>query len=132
MTRSALGIALRRYRKLAGLTQAQLAERTGFDPKTISRFETSTYTPSIDAIMAFAQVLGVKTKDFFAEPDDEEEQRAYLFGVIHNAPPKDLGKLIAAVDQALAKPCAISRASFHGTHRTRAWQAGLPHNWSDR
>ncbi len=55
MTRSALGIALRRYRKLAGLTQAQLAERTGFDPKTISRFETSTYTPSIDAIMAFAR-----------------------------------------------------------------------------
>ncbi|WP_440090864.1 helix-turn-helix domain-containing protein [Pseudomonas putida] len=104
MTRSALGIALRRYRKLAGLTQAQLAERTGFDPKTISRFETSTYTPSIDAIMAFAQVLGVKPKDFFAEPDDEEEQRVYLFGVIHNAPPKDLGKLIAAVDQALAKP----------------------------
>ncbi|ABY97790.1 TPA: helix-turn-helix domain-containing protein [Pseudomonas putida] len=104
MTRSALGFALRRYRKLAGLTQAQLAERTGFDPKTISRFETSTYTPSIDALMEFAQVLGVKPKDFFAEPDDEEEQRAYLFGVIHNAPPKDLGKLIAAVEQALAKP----------------------------
>ena len=96
MTRSALGFALRRYRKLAGLTQAQFAERTGFDPKTISRFETGTYTPSVDALMAFAGVL--------AEPDDEAEQRAYLFGVIHNAPPKDLGKLIAAVDQVLAKP----------------------------
>jgi transcriptional regulator with XRE-family HTH domain len=104
MTRSGLGFALRRYRKLAGLTQAQFAERTGFDPKTISRFETGTYSPSIDALLMFAGVLGIKPKDFFAEPDDEQEQRAYLFGVIHNAPPKDLGKLIAAVDQVLAKP----------------------------
>ncbi|QXI40136.1 helix-turn-helix domain-containing protein [Pseudomonas xantholysinigenes] len=104
MTRTGLGPALRRYRKLAGFTQAQLGERTGFDPKTISRFETGTYTPSIEALLSFAEALGVKPKAFFVEPDDEQEQRAYLFGVIHNAPPKDLGKLIAAVDQALAKP----------------------------
>jgi transcriptional regulator with XRE-family HTH domain len=104
MTRSGLGPALRRYRKLAGLTQAQLGERTGFDPKTISRFETGTYTPSVEALLHFAEELGVKPKAFFAEPDDEQEQRAYLFGVIHNAATKDLGKLIAAVDQVLAKP----------------------------
>ncbi|MCE6982526.1 transcriptional regulator, partial [Pseudomonas frederiksbergensis] len=36
--------------------------------------------------------------------DDEDEQRAYLFGVIHKAPSQDLGKLIAAVDLALSKP----------------------------
>ncbi|MDH0302133.1 MULTISPECIES: helix-turn-helix transcriptional regulator [unclassified Pseudomonas] len=104
MTRTGLGPALRRYRKLAGLTQAQLGEQTGFDPKTISRFETGAYTPSVETLVSFARTLGVKPKVFFAEPDDEEEQRAYLFGVIHNAPPKDLGKLIAAVDQVLAKP----------------------------
>ncbi|AGZ34434.1 MAG: helix-turn-helix domain-containing protein [Pseudomonas sp.] len=103
MKRSALGFALRRYRKLAGLTQAQFGEQTGFDPKTISRFETGTYTPSIDALLTFANVLGIKPKVFFCEPDDEDEQRAYLFDVIHKAPPKALGKLIAAVDQALAK-----------------------------
>jgi DNA-binding XRE family transcriptional regulator len=42
--------AIRRYRKAAGLTQAELGERTGFDPKTISRFETGTYTPSVDVV----------------------------------------------------------------------------------
>ncbi|WP_331831843.1 helix-turn-helix transcriptional regulator [Pseudomonas sp. LH21] len=104
MTRTDLGPALRRYRKLAGLTQAQLGERTGFDPKTISRFETGTYSPSIESLVSFAEALGVKPKVFFSDPDDEDEQRAYLFGVIHNAPPKDLGKLIAAVDQVLSKP----------------------------
>ncbi|MCV9919880.1 MULTISPECIES: helix-turn-helix domain-containing protein [Pseudomonas] len=103
MTMSGLGSALRRYRKLAGLTQAQLGEQSGFDPKTISRFETGTYTPSIDALQVFARVLGIKLKAFFADPDDEEDQRAYLFGVVHNAAPKDLAKLITAVNQALAK-----------------------------
>ncbi|CAM4016204.1 helix-turn-helix transcriptional regulator [Pseudomonas wadenswilerensis] len=104
MTISSLGSAIRRYRKVAGLTQAELGEKTGFDPKTISRFETGTYTPSVEALLTFAEVLGIKLKAFFAEQDDEDEQRAYLFGVIHKAPRQDLGKLIAAVDLALSKP----------------------------
>ncbi|MEX3772339.1 helix-turn-helix domain-containing protein [Pseudomonas sp. MYb118] len=99
-----LGSAIRRYRKVAGLTQAELGERTGFDPKTISRFETGTYTPSVEALFLLANVLGVQLKAFFVDLDDEDEQRAYLFSVIHSATPKDLGKLIAAVDQALSKP----------------------------
>ncbi|MCW8277114.1 helix-turn-helix transcriptional regulator [Pseudomonas sp. PCH199] len=101
---SSLGPAIRRYRKVAGLTQAELGEKTGFDPKTISRFETGTYTPSVDVLFLLADVLGVKLKAFFADLGDEDEQRAYLFDVIHKATPKDLGKLIAAVDQALSKP----------------------------
>ncbi|CAI8925417.1 helix-turn-helix transcriptional regulator [Pseudomonas sp. fls2-241-R2A-110] len=101
---SSLGPAIRRYRKGAGLTQAELGEKTGFDPKTISRFETGTYTPSVEALFRLADALDVKLKVFFADSGDEDEQRAYLFSVIHKAPPKDLGKLIAAVDQALSKP----------------------------
>ncbi|CAH0185592.1 helix-turn-helix domain-containing protein [Pseudomonas mediterranea] len=101
---SSLGAAIRRYRKVAGLTQAELGEKTGFDPKTISRFETGTYMPSIEALLLLANVLDVQPKAFFADMNDEDEQRAYLFGVIHKATPKDLGKLIAAVDQALSKP----------------------------
>ncbi|PWB35692.1 transcriptional regulator [Pseudomonas sp. SDI] len=101
---SGLGSAIRRYRKVAGLTQAELGEKTGFDPKTISRFETGTYTPSVEALFLFAQALDVKLKAFFADLDEEEEQRAYLFGVIHKTPSKDLGKLITAVNQALSKP----------------------------
>ena len=101
---SSLGPAIKRYRKVAGLTQAELGEKTGFDPKTISRFETGTYTPSVEALFTLASALGVKLKVFFADYGDEDEQRAYLFGVRHKGPPKDLGKLIAAVDHALSKP----------------------------
>ena len=101
---SSLGTAIRRYRKVAGLTQAELGERTGFDPKTISRFETGSYTPGIEALFLFADVLGVKLKAFFVDLADEDEQRAYLFGVIHKASSSELGKLIAAVDEALSSP----------------------------
>lgn len=101
---SSLGSAIRRCRKVAGLTQAELGEKAGFDPKTISRFETGTYTPSVEALFIFARVLSVKLTAFFTDLDTEDEQRAYLFGVIHKATPNDLGKLIAAVDQALSKP----------------------------
>ncbi|MFL6533883.1 helix-turn-helix domain-containing protein [Pseudomonas sp. H2_D02] len=101
---SSLGPAIRRYRKVAGLTQAELGEKTGFDPKTISRFETGAYTPSVEALFLFADALDVPLKAFFADMGDEDEQRAYLFNIIHKATPKDLGKLIVAVDQALSKP----------------------------
>ncbi|ROM71110.1 transcriptional regulator [Pseudomonas brassicacearum] len=100
---SSLGAAIRRYRKVAGLTQAELGEKTGFDPKTISRFETGTYTPSVEALFLLANVLDVQPKAFFTDMSEEDEQRAYLFGVIHRATSKDLGKLIAAVDQAMSK-----------------------------
>lgn len=100
---SSLGSAIRRCRKVAGLTQAELGEKAGFDPKTISRFETGTYTPSVEALFVFARILGVKLTAFFTDLDTEDEQRAYLFGVIHKAPPNDLARLIAAVDQVLSK-----------------------------
>lgn len=61
---SSLGPAIRRYRKVAGLTQAELGEKTGFDPKTISRFETGTYTPSVEALFLLANVLDVQLKAF--------------------------------------------------------------------
>jgi len=79
---SSLGAAIRRYRKVAGLTQAELGEKTGFDPKTISRFETGTYTPSIESLFLLASALDVQLKAFFTDMNDEDEQRAYLFGVI--------------------------------------------------
>lgn len=58
----------------------------------------------MEALFLLADVLGVKLKAFFADLGDEDEQRAYLFSVIHKATSKELGKLIAAVDQALSKP----------------------------
>jgi hypothetical protein len=58
----------------------------------------------MEALVLLADKLDVQLKAFFADMDDEDEQRAYLFGVIHRATAKDLGKLIAAVDQALSKP----------------------------
>jgi transcriptional regulator with XRE-family HTH domain len=80
-----LAKAIKKYRLGKGITQAELANRSGFDPKTISRFETGEYVPTVEAVYKFAEILGVPVKEFFADLDGEIEQRAFLFEVIHNA-----------------------------------------------
>lgn len=63
----ALGVRIKTLRQARGLTQAQLAERCGYEPLTVSRFERGTYAPGIDTLTAIAEVLGTSVQDFFSE-----------------------------------------------------------------
>lgn len=65
----ALGLRIKTLRQARGLTQAQLAERCGYEPLTVSRFERGTYAPGIDTLAAIAEVLGTSVQDFFASDD---------------------------------------------------------------
>ncbi len=58
-----LGQNVASYRKLAGLTQEQLAERVGVTPETISRLERGVAIPSLARIDDVAQALGVDLGD---------------------------------------------------------------------
>lgn len=71
-----LAKAIKKFRVAKGITQAELANRSGFDPKTISRFETGEYVPTVEAVYKFAEILGVPVKEFFADFEEEVEQRA--------------------------------------------------------
>lgn len=66
----ALGTRIKALRQAKGLTQAQLAERCGYEPLTVSRFERGTYAPGIDTLAAIAEVLGITMQDFFSESGD--------------------------------------------------------------
>lgn len=99
-----LAKAIKKYRLGKGITQAELANRSGFDPKTISRFETGEYVPTVEAVYKFAEILGVPVKEFFADLDGEIEQRAFLFEVIHNADADELRRLVALVGKARKPP----------------------------
>ena len=68
----ALGVRIKTLRQAKGLTQAQLAERCGYEPLTVSRFERGTYAPGLDTLAAIAEVLGTSVKDFFAGGDIAE------------------------------------------------------------
>ena len=71
-----LGRRIARQRKAAGFTQAQLAERVGVEPETISRIESGTRMPSLDRISLIAKALEVDLHELFRLYDgDDPKQR---------------------------------------------------------
>lgn len=53
------GIALREFRKAAGVTQEELAFQSGYHPTYIGQLERGKKSPSLRTIMKFSEVLGV-------------------------------------------------------------------------
>ena len=53
------GEQLAAMRKAKGLSQDQLGQRTGYDKRVISRYETGRTLPSIEAARTLAEALGV-------------------------------------------------------------------------
>jgi transcriptional regulator with XRE-family HTH domain len=60
-----VGQRIAEHRKLAGLTQARLAEQIGVEPETISRLETGSTMPSLAKIAAAAGALGIDLWELF-------------------------------------------------------------------
>ena len=56
-----LGARLRQLRKAAGLTQAELARRTGIHRPNIARVEAGRHTPSLETLARLASAIGVPT-----------------------------------------------------------------------
>ncbi|WP_323115094.1 helix-turn-helix transcriptional regulator [Pseudomonas guariconensis] len=69
---AALGSRIKALRMAKGLTQAELAEKCGYEPLTVSRFERGAYSPAIDTLAAIAQVLDVPMQDFFSATGTDE------------------------------------------------------------
>jgi DNA-binding XRE family transcriptional regulator len=56
-----LGARLRELRVEAGLTQAELARRTGIHRPNIARVEAGRHTPSLETLARLASAIGVPT-----------------------------------------------------------------------
>jgi transcriptional regulator with XRE-family HTH domain len=56
--RERIGKRIAELRKAKGLTQAQLAEKTGFSQSNIGRIETGKYSVGIDVLAKIAEALG--------------------------------------------------------------------------
>ncbi|GAB5547469.1 MAG: hypothetical protein SangKO_072290 [Sandaracinaceae bacterium] len=56
-----LGQRIRELRLAAGLTQAELARRTGIHRPNIARVEAGRHTPSLETIARLANAIGVPT-----------------------------------------------------------------------
>ncbi|MEW6417237.1 MAG: helix-turn-helix transcriptional regulator [Nitrospirota bacterium] len=64
-TKELLGARIKELRKAKRLSQSQLSESIGIDPKHLSRIEVGNSYPSLDRLERMAEVLGVDIKDFF-------------------------------------------------------------------
>lgn len=71
-----LGARLRTLRKKAGLTQAELARRTGIHRPNIARVEAGRHTPSLDTLARIATAIGVPTTRVLeADPEPAPTRR---------------------------------------------------------
>ena len=64
-------------RRLAGLSQARLAEKVGVAPETISRLETGAAVPSVESLVSVAAELHIELHDLFRfRPGSGPKERA--------------------------------------------------------
>jgi len=79
-----LGQKIARQRKALGLTQAELAEKTGMQPETVSRLETGKRSVSLLVMATLCEALGLELHEMFRlqpsdSPKDEALRRLHWF-----------------------------------------------------
>ena len=62
---------VKKYREIAGLTQAELAERVGTKRITIASLEREKYEPSVGLAMRLAKTFNCTVEDIFTEVKKE-------------------------------------------------------------
>lgn len=80
-----LGHRIARQRRAAGLTQAELAEKVGVQPETISRLETGKRMVSLGMMALLSESLGLELHELFRllptdSPKDKAMGRLLWFG----------------------------------------------------
>jgi transcriptional regulator with XRE-family HTH domain len=68
---SGFGGRLQQLRERAGLTQAELAERAGCFPLTVSKLERGVQEPAWPLVVALARALGVSCDSFVVNDGDQ-------------------------------------------------------------
>lgn len=66
-------------RKEKGLTQEQLGEKVGVTNKTVSRWETGNYLPSVEVLLILSELFGVSINELLSGnrlTEDEYKQAA--------------------------------------------------------
>lgn len=66
-----LGHRIARQRRAAGLTQAELAEKVGVQPETISRLETGKRRVSLEMLALISESLSLELHELFRLPETD-------------------------------------------------------------
>jgi transcriptional regulator with XRE-family HTH domain len=96
---------LKAARELRGLSQAELAEKTGLQPSAVSHFESESRSPSFDNLKRLADALDVTTDYLIGRADSpsvSSETAAQLFRHAEKLSTADL-ELLQDMAKKLAK-----------------------------
>lgn len=67
-----VGVVIREKRRRAGLTQVDLARKSGLHPVTLSRYETGGREPDLNSLRRLAAALNVPLSTFIPEIKSEQ------------------------------------------------------------
>ena len=90
--KKSFGTRVRYLRKLAGLSQEQVAESTGLSTKTISYIENSKNTLSFNKLPLLAKALGVPVYKLFVFADSENNKEV-LDSLLSSATDKEINAI---------------------------------------
>jgi transcriptional regulator with XRE-family HTH domain len=68
MDKMEIGQALKRWRDTRGLSQRDLAAKSGVGYASIARIETGRQDPTVGMLTRLAEALGIRVVDFFTGP----------------------------------------------------------------
>jgi transcriptional regulator with XRE-family HTH domain len=88
---------IREARLRAGLTQSELAERTGRDRSVIARWEQAVVAPSVETLIELVRACGFDLPLELVPHDDERNDR--LRKNLHLSPERRVRRLLSAVDE---------------------------------
>ena len=88
---------IREARLRAGLTQAELADRTGRDRSVVARWEQGVVAPSLDTLLELVRACGFDLPLELVSRDDDRVAR--LQKNLVSSPERRVRRLMAAVDQ---------------------------------
>lgn len=92
------------WRKACGLSQPELAERTGIQRTLVSGIETGTRRANVDQLLSIAEALGVPVGLLFSAPEADD---AKLLRRYHSVPEhrrEQLLKLFDALANEMSQP----------------------------
>jgi transcriptional regulator with XRE-family HTH domain len=65
-----VGQAIAKQRKIAHLTQSQVADKLGIETESVSRMETGAISPTLDRLEQFSELFGCPPIVFFQDDTD--------------------------------------------------------------
>lgn len=95
-----VGKAVAHYRKIAGFSQAEVAEIMGLSNDAISKMERGNITLNVSRLFEFATIFGCQASDFLIATSNRfEDQQQHLSQLLFKLNPEDRSRLLRLIEQ---------------------------------